>query len=181
MTIVYATPDELEALSMGDEIAVMRDGSVVQQGTPDELYESPADLYVATKIGSPHMNTLEVKVGDDGASLVAAFGRLPAPVVRGGLSAGEPLVLGVRPSDLGVARDDDVSVGHRRAANRAVGRRHDRIAAGARSTLAHRSAQIARPAEFDRATRCQSLSTRPSYTSSAVATGRRSPGNRDEL
>ena len=41
MTIVYATPDELEALSMGEEIAVMRDGAVVQRGTPDELYESP--------------------------------------------------------------------------------------------------------------------------------------------
>ena len=41
MTIVYATPDELEALSMGEEIAVMRDGAVVQRGTPDELYETP--------------------------------------------------------------------------------------------------------------------------------------------
>ena len=110
MTVVYATPDELEALSMGEEIAVMRDGRVVQQGTPDELYESPADLYVATKIGSPHMNTLEVKVASDGVGLVTAFGRLPAPAVRGGLRAGEPLVLGVRPSDLRVARDDDVSV-----------------------------------------------------------------------
>ena len=62
MTIVYATPDELEALSMGEEIAVMRDGRVVQQGTPDDLYERPADLYVASKIGSPHMNTIDVKV-----------------------------------------------------------------------------------------------------------------------
>ena len=50
MTIVYATPDELEALSMGEEIAVMRDGRVVQIGTPDELYDHPNDLYVASKI-----------------------------------------------------------------------------------------------------------------------------------
>ncbi len=62
MTIIYATPDELEALSMGEEIAVMRSGSVVQQGTPDTLYENPADLYVASKIGSPHMNLIEAKV-----------------------------------------------------------------------------------------------------------------------
>ena len=180
MTIVYATPDELEALSMGDEIAVMRDGRVVQQGTPDALYESPADLYVATKIGSPHMNTLEVKVADDGASLIAAFGRLPAPAVRGGLSAGEPLVLGVRPSDLRVARDSDVSVPppcskpSRWATSRSYRcwRAINPCASFCPSP---------RPAEFDRATRCQSLSTRPSYTSSAVATGRRSPGNRDEL
>src|SRR3982751_1930817 len=57
MTIVYATPDELEALSMGEEIAVMRDGAVVQRGTPDELYEQPADTYVASKIGSPPQHT----------------------------------------------------------------------------------------------------------------------------
>jgi ABC-type sugar transport system ATPase subunit len=53
LTIVYATPDELEALSMGEEVAVMRNGGVVQIGTPDELYETPRDLYVAGKIGSP--------------------------------------------------------------------------------------------------------------------------------
>ena len=63
MTIVYATPDELEALSMGEEIAVMRDGAVVQSGTPDELYETPRDLYVAGKIGSPHMNMIEAQAG----------------------------------------------------------------------------------------------------------------------
>jgi multiple sugar transport system ATP-binding protein len=104
MTIVYATPDELEALSMGEEIAVMRDGGVVQQGTPDDLYERPADLYVASKIGSPHMNTIDVKVGGDGASLDTPFGELPAPMGAGGLSAGEPLVLGVRPWDLRLAQ-----------------------------------------------------------------------------
>src|SRR5918994_1854904 len=47
MTIIYATPDELEALSMGEIIAVMREGAVVQQGTPDELYDAPADLRIA--------------------------------------------------------------------------------------------------------------------------------------
>jgi multiple sugar transport system ATP-binding protein len=103
MTIVYATPDELEALSMGEEIAVMRDGRVVQQGTPDDLYERPVDLYVASKIGSPHMNTIDVAVGGDGASLDTPFGVLPAPAVAG-LSPGEPLVLGVRPWDLRLAQ-----------------------------------------------------------------------------
>ena len=62
LTIVYATPDELEALSMGEEIAVLRDGAVVQIGTPDELYEAPRDLYVAGKIGSPHMNMIKGKL-----------------------------------------------------------------------------------------------------------------------
>src|SRR6476469_7799644 len=66
MTIVYATPDELEALSMGEEIAVMRDGAVVQRGSPDGLDEAPADVYVASKIGAPHMNLIEATVTGNG-------------------------------------------------------------------------------------------------------------------
>ena len=104
MTIVYATPDELEALSMGEEIAVMRDGKVVQVGTPDTLYDHPVDLYVATKIGSPHMNTFEATVGADGKTLETAFGALPAPPAPGGLQSGEALTLGVRPADLRLAQ-----------------------------------------------------------------------------
>ena len=76
MTIVYATPDELEALSMGEEIAVMRDGAVVQRGTPDELYEHPIDTYVAGKIGSPHMNMLKATCRPDGKSLDTPLGKL---------------------------------------------------------------------------------------------------------
>ncbi|HLH47752.1 MAG TPA: ABC transporter ATP-binding protein [Roseiarcus sp.] len=104
MTIIYATPDELEALSMGDEIAVMRDGRVVQQGTPDELYEQPADLYVAAKIGSPHMNFIEVKVTAGGERLETPFGPLAAPRTARALEPGEQLVLGVRPADLRLAQ-----------------------------------------------------------------------------
>jgi multiple sugar transport system ATP-binding protein len=110
MTIVYATPDELEALSMGEEIAVMRDGRVVQQGTPDDVYETPADIYVATKVGSPHMNILDVAVGESCADLIAGFGRLPIPSSRHGIRAGERLMLGVRPSDLRLANEADASV-----------------------------------------------------------------------
>jgi ABC-type sugar transport system ATPase subunit len=104
MTIVYATPDELEAQSMGDEIAVMRAGRIVQRGAPDDLYDGPVDLYVASKIGSPQINTIEVNVRGDGASLDTPFGILPAPLVAGGLSAGEPFILGVRPADLRLAQ-----------------------------------------------------------------------------
>src|SRR5689334_9606547 len=73
LTIVYATPDELEALSMGEEIAVMRDGGVVQIGTPDELFEAPCDLYVASKIGSPHMNIISGTLARDGATIASAI------------------------------------------------------------------------------------------------------------
>jgi multiple sugar transport system ATP-binding protein len=104
MTVVYATPDELEALSMGEEIAVLRAGRAVQQGSPDDLYERPVDRYVASKIGSPHMNIFDVRVGGDGASLETPYGRLSPTRLVERVSAGEPLSLGVRPSDIRLAK-----------------------------------------------------------------------------
>ncbi len=104
MTVLYATPDELEALSMGEEIAVLRAGRAVQQGSPDDLYERPVDRYVASKIGSPHMNIFDVRVGSDGASLETPYGRLSPARLADRLAAGQPLSLGVRPSDIRLAR-----------------------------------------------------------------------------
>lgn len=104
MTVVYATPDELEALSMGEEIAVLRNGQAVQQGSPDDLYERPVDRYVAGKIGSPHMNIFDVKVGGDGASLETPFGPLRPSRLAEPMAAGESLELGVRPSDMRLAK-----------------------------------------------------------------------------
>jgi multiple sugar transport system ATP-binding protein len=99
LTIVYATPDELEALSMGEEIAVMRDGAVVQRGTPDELYENPVNTYVAGKIGSPHMNMIAATISKDGKSLDTPLGVVAAP--RGlKSSSGEKALMGIRPSDI---------------------------------------------------------------------------------
>jgi multiple sugar transport system ATP-binding protein len=103
MTVIYATPDELEALSMGEEIAVMRDGSVVQQGTPDELYETPADLYVASKIGSPHMNLLDVSANPTATALETPFGDIEIPAGKAKIAAGERLIMGIRPADLRIA------------------------------------------------------------------------------
>jgi len=100
LTIVYATPDELEALSMGEEIAVLRDGAVVQIGTPDELYESPRDLYVAGKIGSPHMNIIAGKLSNDGGALESAIGPLPFARKLSAPEAGEAAMVGIRPSDV---------------------------------------------------------------------------------
>lgn len=104
MTVLYATPDELEALSMGEEIAVLRAGRAVQQGSPDDLYERPVDRYVASKIGSPHMNIFDVRVGSDGASLETPYGRLSPARLADRLAAGQPLSLGVRPSDIRLAK-----------------------------------------------------------------------------
>jgi multiple sugar transport system ATP-binding protein len=113
MTIVYATPDELEALSMGEEIGVMRDGTIVQRGTPDELYEKPVDTYVAGKIGSPHMNLLRATLGADLASLDTALGKFhSARRVMSG-NAGEAALVGIRPSDLKPAAAGEAAVASR--------------------------------------------------------------------
>src|SRR4051812_18848903 len=103
LTIVYATPDELEALSMGEEIAVMRDGGVVQIGTPDELYEAPRDLYVAGKIGSPTMNLIKGTLARDGNVIDSAIGPLPCMRKLSTAEAGEAAVVGIRPNDIRLA------------------------------------------------------------------------------
>ena len=99
MTIVYATPDELEALSMGEEIAVLKDGTVVQRGTPDELYENPVNTYVAGKIGSPHMNMVGGTISKDGKSLNSPLGTWAA-IRNLKASAGEKALIGIRPNDI---------------------------------------------------------------------------------
>jgi multiple sugar transport system ATP-binding protein len=110
LTIVYATPDELEALSMGEEIAVMRDGTVVQTGTPDELYETPRDLYVAGKIGSPHMNIIKAKAGKDASVFECSIGKIPSPRKLSSSRSGEVAMLGIRPSDIRIARKGESAV-----------------------------------------------------------------------
>jgi ABC-type sugar transport system ATPase subunit len=99
LTIVYATPDELEALSMGEEIAVLRDGAVVQRGTPDQLYESPVDAYVAAKIGSPHMNMVPATVAKDGRSLDTPLGKIAMSRAVPS-AAGVKALMGIRPNDI---------------------------------------------------------------------------------
>jgi multiple sugar transport system ATP-binding protein len=109
ITIIYATPDELEALSMGDEIAVMRHGRVVQIGSPDSLYDRPQDIYVATKIGAPAMNIVAAKRGADGGAIELPFGRISAEasVAWAGPAAdaapGTEFLFGIRPFDVRVS------------------------------------------------------------------------------
>ena len=110
MTIVYSTPDELEALSMGEEIAVMRDGAVVQRGTPDELYENPIDMYVAGKIGSPHMNMIKAKTGADKTTFDTSLGKIAAKSKIKSAVSGEAAMLGIRPSDIRFANKGEAGV-----------------------------------------------------------------------
>ncbi|MCB1379799.1 MAG: ABC transporter ATP-binding protein [Alphaproteobacteria bacterium] len=113
MTIVYATPDELEALSMGEEIAVMRDGAIVQIGTPDELYERPIDSYVASKIGSPHMNMIKAVIAKDQKSLDTSVGVVNTGQKIDAAGAGDAALIGIRPSDLRIAHEGDKAIDSR--------------------------------------------------------------------
>lgn len=108
MTVVFATPDELEALSMGEEIAVMENGRVIQHGSPDDLYDSPRNVYVASKIGSPHMNLYEGSVGPDGTSVSTVLGSVS--VHHTGLSPHATVTFGIRPADIRPAESEPAAV-----------------------------------------------------------------------
>ncbi len=103
VTTVYVTHDQTEALTMGDRIVVLKDGVLQQVGSPRELYESPANKFVAGFIGSPAMNFLPATKVAGGLT----FGTTTAPVDKKTLDAivGDSAIVGVRPEDLVVAKD----------------------------------------------------------------------------
>jgi multiple sugar transport system ATP-binding protein len=106
-TVVYVTHDQVEAMTMADRIAIMSAGRLQQVGTPQEVYDAPANLFVAQFIGTPPMNTMPGTVttdGDRGPAIDVGGGRIPAPrglVTR--LEDGRPVVVGVRPEHLEIA------------------------------------------------------------------------------
>ena len=101
VTTVYVTHDQVEAMTMGDRVAVLKDGILQQVDTPRNLYERPKNVFVAGFIGSPAMNLLELPVTDGGV----IFGGLTYPVRSDILNAaaGKTVTLGVRPEDLTLA------------------------------------------------------------------------------
>ena len=94
VTALYVTHDHVEAMTLGDRIAVMRAGRIVQVGTPREIYEEPATSFVGSFLGSPRMNVIPARV--DGDALIAGPFRIPLP--RGTLP--RRLEVGVRPEDV---------------------------------------------------------------------------------
>ena len=113
-TMIYVTHDQVEAMTMADKIVVLRAGIIEQVGTPLELYNRPANQFVAGFIGSPRMNFIEVTVEETGADKVAvkdAAGRRYEAAVSGeGLKPGDAAVLGIRPDHLDIVRDGGVPV-----------------------------------------------------------------------
>ena len=108
-TIVYVTHDQVEAMTMGDRIAVMKDGVLQQVGTPKMLYETPANRFVAGFIGSPAMNFLQGRLAVNGDSVVLALDGLEVPLsgraatVARSRGDGSELTLGMRPEHFDAA------------------------------------------------------------------------------
>jgi multiple sugar transport system ATP-binding protein len=100
-TAIYVTHDQIEAMTMADRIVVMNGGRVEQIGSPLELYDNPANLFVAGFIGSPAMNILRGRA-DGGAVLLAGGIRIP---VAAPLPGGRDVLIGVRPEHFAVAAD----------------------------------------------------------------------------
>ncbi len=98
VTTVYVTHDQVEAMTMGDRVCVLKDGVLMQVGTPRDLYDHPDNVFVAGFIGSPAMNLLELPLVDGGVQL----GDMVWPVERG-VTQGGSMTVGVRPEDLDVA------------------------------------------------------------------------------
>ena len=104
VTTVYVTHDQTEALTMGDRIAVLKDGLLQQVGTPRDLYEKPNNVFVAGFIGSPAMNLFPASLADGGIQ----FGTEVVPLDRDtvGRATGSQVTVGVRPEDIEVGPAD---------------------------------------------------------------------------
>ncbi len=98
-TTLYVTHDQIEAMTMADKIVVMHDGAVEQIGSPLELYDRPANLFVAGFIGSPAMNFINARLdGGQPPTLVTASGaKIPLPAAAPQAAPGSEVILGVRP------------------------------------------------------------------------------------
>jgi multiple sugar transport system ATP-binding protein len=125
VTTVYVTHDQVEAMTLGDRVAIMRDGVLQQVAKPQELYDRPRNLFVAEFIGSPAMNLIGVDLALSNDNVVAKFGDNALEVdervllKRPGLVAfeGKRIILGVRPEDLeDAAFSGDAPAGRRLSA-----------------------------------------------------------------
>jgi multiple sugar transport system ATP-binding protein len=111
-TAVYVTHDQVEAMTLGDRVVVMRDGLVQQVGEPLDLYNSPANRFVAGFIGSPAMNFATVTMTDGDGRLTAKNAGLelevpPSHIERLRSRVGREVTIGIRPENLHVATDSD--------------------------------------------------------------------------
>jgi len=100
-TTVYVTHDQIEAMTMADVIVILRDGGIEQIGRPLEVYDRPANLFVAGFIGAPSINLLKGEVTAENGAPVFRAGSIALPLPRGSqVAAGQKVVYGIRPEHL---------------------------------------------------------------------------------
>jgi multiple sugar transport system ATP-binding protein len=104
-TTVYVTHDQVEAMTLGDQVTVLRDGVLQQTGSPEELFEHPANVFVATFMGSPSMNIVQGSVAGDQVHAGELSIPLPPAIATG--MEGRDVIMGVRPGDLLDGRQAD--------------------------------------------------------------------------
>jgi multiple sugar transport system ATP-binding protein len=108
-TTVYVTHDQIEAMTLGDKVAVMKDGVIQQFGTPHEIYNNPANLFVASFIGSPPMNFVPLRIRQREGRWVGVLNseqgscELPLPITSDDGLRDRELILGIRPEQIGLA------------------------------------------------------------------------------
>jgi len=105
-TIVYVTHDQIEAMTLADRIVMMRDGHILQVGTPTELYENPVDVFTARFIGSPGMNLLTGR-REDSAIRIGSQAAISVPSAA---QSAADIFVGVRPHDLIVGNDGPIQL-----------------------------------------------------------------------
>jgi multiple sugar transport system ATP-binding protein len=103
VTTIYVTHDQIEAMTLGQRVAVLRDGVLQQVDTPQTLFRRPANLFVAAFIGSPSMNLVEADVGDG----VVRFADYELPLSAGQDVPSGRLIVGIRPTDFALAASAD--------------------------------------------------------------------------
>ncbi|MBU0595823.1 TOBE domain-containing protein, partial [Candidatus Bipolaricaulota bacterium] len=110
-TTIYVTHDQVEAMTLGDRIAVMKDGVIHQYSSPQETYDHPANQFVAGFIGSPAMNFLPATAASDGGRtlLSGSSFRIRLPEARSRADLPTDIVIGIRPEDLSGPVADDVN------------------------------------------------------------------------
>jgi multiple sugar transport system ATP-binding protein len=110
---LYVTHDQVEAMTMGDRVAVLSDGALQQCASPQELYDNPHNLFVAGFMGSPAMNFFKATIGEAASTVLVGSHRIGLPAAvhaqRPGLRAyaERPVVVGIRPEDLPLLMADD--------------------------------------------------------------------------
>lgn len=112
-TMIYVTHDQVEAMTLADRIVVLSAGYIEQVGAPIELYEKPANLFVAQFIGSPAMNIVEGKISKAGKTTsvdLATGAKVTIPIATEAARKGESVHVGFRPEDMGLASGKNMLV-----------------------------------------------------------------------